>query len=399
MLSGKKILLGITGSIAAYKSLQIVRDLTDIGADVHVVLTKSARKFIPSTTLQVFSGHPVHTSLFDENNEMEHLRLAQEADLILIAPVTAHFISKMAIGLNDDLLSSILLSSAAPVVIAPAMDIGMWEHPAVQNNVSVLHKRGVQLIGPEIGSLASGKVGVGRFSDHKKIVRQLVSYLAKDPPLLAGEVVLVTAGPTQEAIDPIRFISNRSSGKMGYALADVAKEWGARVILISGPTALPVPDGVKMVSVRSAHEMEKEVYRHLPKASILIMAAAVSDYKPPVVSQNKLKKTGSNLIIALEETTDILIERTKGRKGQVIVGFAAETENLLENAKKKLRRKRLDLIVANDVTIEDAGFDVETNVVHFINAKENVTSLPKMPKRRIATYILKEVKHIKSDYS
>ena len=238
MLSGKKILLGITGSIAAYKSLQIVRDLTVAGAEVNVVLTKTANRFVPPLTLEVFSGRPVLSDLFDPNHEMAHLSLAQQADLILIAPITANFIAKMAMGLADDLLSTLLLSTTAPIFIAPAMDLGMWEHPTVQENVNCLQKRGIHVIAPEHGLLASGKTGLGRLAEERKIVGKLRSFLKDDHPSLDNEVVLITAGPTQEPIDPVRFISNRSSGKMGFALSKVAGEWGGRVILISGPTPL-----------------------------------------------------------------------------------------------------------------------------------------------------------------
>lgn len=399
MLSGKKIILGITGSIAAYKSLQILRDLRAAGAEVDVVLTKAARHFVPLTTLQVFSGRPVLSDLFEPNHEMAHLSLAQNADLVLIAPVTAHFISKMASGLNDDLLSSLLLSTPAPVMIAPAMDIGMWAHPAVQENVDRLKNRGVRVIGPEIGPLASGKVGMGRFADEQKIVSEVCSFFTKDQPSMSGEVVLVTAGPTEEPIDPVRFISNRSSGKMGYAVAEVAKKWGARVILVSGPTALPAPEGVERLSVRTADEMNGAVAQSISEASIVVMAAAVSDYRPSALLPEKIKKTGSNYVIELEETHDILGGRPKGLPAQIVVGFAAETKNLLENAKKKLEQKQLDLIVANDVTQEGAGFDVDTNIVHFITSKGDVTAYPKMSKHRVASRLLKQVLMLKSAFS
>ncbi len=397
MLAGKKVLLGITGSISAYKSLQIVRDLTQAGAQVQVVLTKAAERFVPFLTLQIFSGRPVLRDLSEANQEMAHVTLAGESDLVLIAPITAHFISKMAMGLNDDLLSSLILSTSSPVVIVPAMDIGMWEHPAVQANVDRLRRRGVQIIGPETGLLASGKVGLGRFSDEKKIVTQVISLLSEDHPSLLGEVVLITAGPTEEAIDPVRYISNRSSGKMGYALAEIAQKWGARVILISGPTSIPVPEGLSTISVNTADEMKKAVDQYLPGASIVIMAAAVSDYRPKIVSSKKIKKSGANQSIELEETADILAERPNGKPGQVVIGFAAETEDLIQNARKKLKKKRLDLIVANDVTAEGAGFDVDTNRVQLIPAHGKTISCPKMSKHRISVCILKEVLRIKAE--
>ncbi|TAK03223.1 MAG: bifunctional phosphopantothenoylcysteine decarboxylase/phosphopantothenate--cysteine ligase CoaBC [Candidatus Manganitrophaceae bacterium] len=398
MLSGKKILLGITGSIAAYKSLQILRDLKSMGADVQVVTTAAARRFVPPLTLQVFSGRPVFTDLFDPHEEVIHLTLADEADLILIAPATAHFIAKMATGLADDLLGNLLLAASAPILIAPAMDIGMWNHPSVTENVALLQKRGVQIIEPEVGPLASGKEGKGRLANEKTIVEKVVSLLASESKL-AGEVVLVTAGPTQEPIDPVRFISNRSSGKMGYALARVAREWGARVILISGPTSLPTPPGVERIDVRTAEEMKKEVEARYSEATLVLMAAAVGDYRPEAVSSQKIKKGNAARSIRLQETEDILagLRSRKGKK--VIVGFAAETEALLENARKKLSGKGLDLIVANDVTQEGAGFDVDTNIAQLIDSKGRIVPLPKMLKEDLARYILNEAVGIKKGVS
>lgn len=397
-LHGKKVLLGITGSIAAYKSLQIVRELKAAGAEVQVVLTPTAHRFVPPLTLQIFSGRPVYTDLFDPHNEVIHLSLAQDADLVLIAPATAHFIAKMAAGLADDLLTNLLLADTPQVFIAPAMDFGMWEHPTVQQNIRILRGRGVQIIEPEIGPLASGKEGKGRLASESAIVEVVSSFLT-DGSKLAGEVVLVTAGPTQEPIDPVRYISNRSSGKMGYALAETARQWGGRAILISGPTSLPSPPGVERISVRTAEEMKKEVDRYFSEATILIMAAAVSDYRPQNSAAQKLKKTGRSRSIPLEETDDIL-KGLLGKKGEkIIVGFAAETERLVENAEKKLKSKGLDLIVANDVTEEGAGFDVETNILQLINSEGRKTSLPKMRKTVLARYILEEILKLKSTIS
>jgi phosphopantothenoylcysteine decarboxylase/phosphopantothenate--cysteine ligase len=397
-LSGKKILLGITGSIAAYKSLQLVRDLKAAGADVQVILTPTAHRFVPPLTLQIFSGRPVYTDLFDPHNEVIHLTLAQEADLVLIAPATAHFIARMAVGLADDLLTNLLLATTIPIFIAPAMDFGMWEHPTVQENIRILRERGVHLIEPEIGPLASGKEGKGRLASEKRIVESVSSFL-KNGSKLAGEVVLVTAGPTQEPIDPVRYISNRSSGKMGYALAETAMQWGARVILISGPTHLTSLPGIERISVRTAEEMKKEVDRYFSEATIIIMAAAVSDYRPQMNATQKLKKTGRGRSIPLEETDDIL-KSLLGKKGKkMIVGFAAETERVIENAEIKLKKKGLDLIIANDVTQEGAGFDVDTNVVEFIDSKGKRTPFPKMPKKVLAGYILEEIVRLKSTIS
>lgn len=391
MLAGKNILLGVTGSIAAYKSLYLVRDLSNAGAEVHVVLTATAHEFVPPLTLKIFSGHPVLSDLFDSTNDMAHLRLAEEADLVLIAPTTAHFITKMAVGFADDLLSTLLLATKAPTLIAPAMDLGMWDHPAVCENIALLKKRGIQVIEPENGPLASGKEGVGRLAEKNTIIETVVTRLGDDLPSLSGEVVLITAGPTEEAIDPVRFISNRSSGKMGYALSEIASQRGADVTLISGPTQLPSPPGVKRISVRSANEMESAFNRKLSTSSIVIMAAAVSDYRPVLAAKQKIKKNGALRTLKLEETPDILGGRDLGREEQLVVGFAAETEDLIENATKKLEQKRLDLIVANDVTMEGAGFDVETNIVHLIKRAGPVTALPKMSKLRLAGKILNEI--------
>ncbi len=396
MLAGKKILLGVTGSIAAYKSLHLVRELTKAGACVNVVLTATAHEFVSPLTLKVFSGQPVLSSLFDPENDMAHLRLAEEADLVLIAPVSAHFIAKMAAGLADDLLSTLLLATKAPTLIAPAMDLGMWDHPAVRENISLLKKRGIQVIEPESGPLASGKEGVGRLACEQTITEAVMTLLFENHPPLSGEVVLITAGPTEEAIDPVRFISNRSSGKMGYALAEVASQWGADVTLISGPTQLSPPSGVERISVRSAAEMEKAFNLKLYASSIVIMTAAVSDYRPVSTAKQKIKKTGSVRTLDLEETPDILETRALGRDDQLVVGFAAETENLIENATKKLKNKRLDLIVANDVTLEGAGFDVETNIVHLIKRAGEATALPKMSKRLLAGKILEETLKIRT---
>lgn len=388
----------MTGSIAAYKSLQILRDLKSMGADVQVVLTPAAHRFVPPLTLQVFSGRPVFTDLFDPHEEVLHLTLAEKADLILIVPATAHFIAKMAIGLADDLLGNLLLAASAPVLIAPAMDVGMWDHPTVRENVTLLQKRGIQVVEPDIGPLASGKEGKGRLAGEKTILERVVSLLTSEPPL-EGEVVLVTAGPTQEPIDPVRFISNRSSGKMGYALARVAREWGARVILVSGPTPLPAPTGVERIFVRTAEEMKKEVEARYAEATIVLMAAAVSDYRPDEVSPRKLKKSGRSRSVRLKETEDILAGLRLRKEKRIVVGFAAETEALVENARKKLFRKGLDLIVANDVTQEGAGFEVETNIAQLIDTKGRITPLPKMSKEALARYILEEVVRLKTGVS
>jgi len=400
LLKGKRILLGITGSIAAYKAIHILRKLRAAEAEVIVVLTSAAQRFVSPLTLQVLSNGPIYTDLFDPRSEVIHLTLAQEADLVLIAPATANFIAKMSAGLADDLLSNLLLANTAPIFLAPAMDFGMWEHPAVEENVARLRERGVLIIEPETGLLASGKEGKGRLADEALIVAAVRDQLpGKKAPEggnlnLEGEVILVTAGPTREPIDPVRFIANRSSGKMGYALAEAAQGYGARVILISGPTSLPPPSGVECFSVETAAEMKKAVDHYFDQATMVIMAAAVSDYAPKDISAKKIKKTEKPMSISMKKTEDILKGLSSKKKGQILVGFAAETEDLIPNAKLKLKDKGLDLIVANNVTQEGAGFDVETNIVQLIDREGRTTALPRMLKTELARCILQEIKKV-----
>ena len=394
-LRGKHILLGVTGSIAAYKAVLILRELVQAGARVTVVMTASAQQFIAPLTFQVLSRRPVYTSLFDPSDEIRHLTLAEQADLILIAPATANIIGKIANGVADDLLTTLVLASPAPLVLAPAMDGDMWIHPVLQRNMSVLEGLGVRVIPPEEGPLASGKTGMGRLAPEDRIVSTVVDRLARREDF-KGETVLVTAGPTQEPIDPVRYLTNRSSGKMGYALARGAQWRGARVILISGPTHLPCPARVEQVPVRTAAEMREAVLRYFPEATVLIMAAAVSDYRPRRPMDRKLKKGSEAILLELEPTPDILSEVGPQRGNRVLVGFAAETQDLPDQAKAKLQRKRLDLIVANDVTQAGAGFDLDTNIVTLIDAQGEVTALPKLSKTDAAERILDRIKELKA---
>ena len=392
-LSGKKVLLGITGSIAAYKAIQIVRDLTSADCEVQVVLTPVAHHFVPALTLQILSQKKVLSRLFDPSSDaIPHVTLATGFDLILIAPVTADFLAKMAVGLADDLLSTLLLATKTPILLAPAMDLGMWDHPAVCKNVALLKERGCFFVDPVFGPLASGLEGIGRMADEKKILDE-ASLILKNAPKrtnsLAKDIVLITAGPTREAIDPVRFISNRSSGKMGYALAEEAQRLGARVILISGPVSLSAPFGVETITVQSAEEMKQEVERHVKLATIVMMAAAVCDYTPVQKAQQKEKKKPQALQLKL--TDDILKGLSKHKQGKVFVGFAAETTNVFENAWTKLKEKNLDLIVANNVLCEGAGFDTDTNIVDLIDANGRTASIPKMSKSNVARRILEEV--------
>ena len=387
-LIGKRIVLGVTGSIAAYKAVLLLRTLLREGAVVHVVMTQSATKFVTPLTFEVLSGHPVSTEVFEAHQEMKHLSLPEQADAIVIAPATANCLAKIALGLGDDLLSTMLLTAQCPLIVAPAMDGGMWTHPSVTEHVRTLRARGTVVVDPEEGPLASGRIGQGRLAEECRILEALQTALA---PLRdwQGHRILVSAGPTQEPIDPVRFISNRSSGKMGYALAEAAQARGAQVVLVTGPTALPFPKGVEVISVATAEEMTQALSMRLAWSSAVIMAAAVADFRPKHPASHKMKKQGlTEQTLDLERTTDILASLSAQRTTQLIVGFAAETCDLIAHAKDKLMAKGLDLIVANDVTTEGAGFGSEQNAATLIDREGVVTELPLMPKRALADAIL-----------
>lgn len=391
MLIGKRIVLGVTGSIAAYKAVLLLRTLLREGAVVHVVMTQSATKFVTPLTFEVLSGHPVSTEVFEAHQEMKHLSLPEQADAIVIAPATANCLAKIALGLGDDLLSTMLLTAQCPLIVAPAMDGGMWTHPSVTEHVRTLRARGTLVVDPEEGPLASGRIGHGRLAEESRILEALQTALA---PLRdwQGHRILVSAGPTQEPIDPVRFISNRSSGKMGYAIAEAAQARGAQVVLVTGPTALPLPKGVEVVSVATAEEMTQALSIRLAWSSAVIMAAAVADFRPKHPASQKMKKQGqTDQTLDLERTTDILASLSAQRTTQLIVGFAAETCDLIAHAKDKLTAKGLDLIVANDVTMEGAGFGSEQNAATLIDREGAVTELPLMPKRALADAILNRV--------
>ena len=387
-LIGKRIVLGVTGSIAAYKAVLLLRTLLREGAVVHVVMTQSATKFVTPLTFEVLSGHPVSTEVFEAHQEMKHLSLPEQADAIVIAPATANCLAKIALGLGDDLLSTMLLTAQCPLIVAPAMDGGMWTHPTVTEHVRTLRARRTVVVDPDEGPLASGRIGQGRLAEECRILEALRTALA---PLRdwQGHRILVSAGPTQEPIDPVRFISNRSSGKMGYALAEAAQARGAQVVLVTGPTALPLPKGVEVVSVATAEEMTQALSIRLAWSSAVIMAAAVADFRPKYPASQKMKKQGlSDQTLDLERTTDILASLSAQRTTQLIVGFAAETCDLIAQAKDKLMAKGLDLIVANDVTTEGAGFGSEQNAATLIDREGAITELPLMPKRALADAIL-----------
>jgi len=390
-LKGRKIVLGITGGIAAYKAAELVRELVREEAEVHVVMTRSAQAFITPLTFQTLSGNPVTTELFNliAESEIGHIALADRADLLAIAPATANIIGKIAAGIADDMLTTIVLATQAPVLMAPAMNVHMWENKICQENIQKLRSHGYHFIDPDAGELACGYEGKGRLAEISAIVEEIRSLLS--PKDFSGERVLVTAGPTEEPIDPVRFLSNRSSGKMGFALARAARRRGAEVTLISGPTFLAVPPQMKHIPVRSAVQMREAVMGHLESASVLIMAAAVSDYRPKQRALEKIKKSAPEAVVELELNPDILAEAGRHKKSQILVGFAAETENLLASSREKLKKKSLDLIVANDVTLPGAGFGVDTNIVKIINRDGKVEELPLMGKEDLADHILDRI--------
>jgi phosphopantothenoylcysteine decarboxylase/phosphopantothenate--cysteine ligase len=386
-LNGKNIVVGLTGGIACYKGAELVRLLIQAGARVRVVMTRNAMEFITPLTLQTLSGQPVSTDTFDltQESEIGHIRLADTADAIVVAPATANLIAKAAAGIADDLLTTVLLATKASVLIAPSMNVNMYENQIVQENLARLKERGYRVVEPAAGFLACGYEGVGRLAEPSDIVSEVTRATGRND--LAGERVLVSAGPNREPIDPVRFISNRSTGRMGYALAAVAWRRGADVVLVSGPTELRRPYGVRCVNVKTAEEMRQALLREFAGASLLFMAAAVADYRPKKTAAQKLKKKEGALSLELERTVDILRELMRRRKKQFVVGFAAETENLRENAERKLREKGLDMVVANDVARADAGFETETNAVLILDA-HGVQELPLMTKEEVADRVL-----------
>jgi len=391
----KNIVLGVTGSIAAYKAADIASRLVKKGFDVHVVMTPAAAEFITPLTLQTISGNPVHLEMFRTAAkwEVEHISLAQRADLILVAPASADIIGMVAAGLAGNLLTTTIMASRAPVVFAPAMNTGMYENRVFQHWMSFLKSMGYLFIEPEEGHLACGTSGKGRLPEPEKIVAFVEQILSGEQDL-KDRKVLVTAGPTREHIDPVRFITNHSSGKMGFALANRAKNRGADVTLVSGPTAIKPPDGVRVIAVETAQEMFEIVKELFTDMDIVIKAAAVADYRPKVKESQKIKKSCSDLVLELERTPDILGYLGEHKEKQILVGFAAETEKVLDHAREKLLRKNLDLIVANDLTMEGAGFAGETNIAVMINKNGSVKELPLMTKEKLADMILDELVQI-----
>ena len=392
-LTGKHIVLGVTGGIAAYKSAEVVSRLRHLGADVHVIMTKNATEFVAPLTFRTLSANPVVTDTFAEPEEwnVEHVALAKLADLFVIAPATANILAKMANGIADDMLSTTVLATKAPVLVAPAMNTGMWTAKATQQNVSMLKSRGVQMIGPESGKLACGDEGAGRMSEPADIVAKIAEILGRKADL-TGKKILVTAGATRERLDPVRFLTNDSSGKMGFALAEAARDRGAEVTLVKGNTTAQVPGGVRIVEIESARDLLEAMKKEAPKQDIVIQAAAVADYRPATAAKTKIKKKeGEPLTLTLTENPDIA--RTIGAKkkaNQVFVGFAAETDHVAAHAQAKLKSKNLDMIVANDVTKPGAGFNTDTNIATLIT-KDGSEDLPIMSKRELADVILDRI--------
>jgi phosphopantothenoylcysteine decarboxylase / phosphopantothenate---cysteine ligase len=391
------VVLGVTGCIGAYKACEVLRELQRRGADVRVVMTAAATRFVSPMTFEALSRHPVFHDQWapGANGDIRHISLADEADLLLVAPATADILGKFARGIADDALSTLYLATRAPVLVAPAMNVNMLEHPAVQENVATLRARGVGVVEPGSGYLACGWLGKGRLAEVEEIVDAAFAVLARRRDL-EGETVLVTAGPTLEDIDPVRFVSNRSSGKMGYRLAEAARDRGAKVTLVSGPTSLEAPHGVEVVSVRSAEEMRRAVAERVGPATVVIAAAAVSDYRPAAASPSKIKKGDGPMRLDLVRTPDILQGLGEAKGARVLVGFAAETEDLVANARRKLEAKNLDLVVANDVTAEGAGFGADTNSVVLLRRDGARVDVPVASKREVAERILDEVRALRA---
>ena len=389
MLRNKTVVLGITGSIAAYKAAEIASQLTQAGAKVNVIMTAEAIQFVSPVTFRAITDRAVVSQMFDLASEFSigHVSLAKAADTVVIAPATANSIAKLAAGIADDMLCCTVLATKAPVIIAPAMETNMYTNPITQDNLSELRARNFVIVGPAVGWLASGKGGLGRLADIKDIIGSICQVLGRGGDL-AGKHIVVTTGGTQEPIDPVRYISNRSSGKMGYALAEAARDRGAKVTLVTAPTSLPEAVGIDVIQVGTAEEMRQAVENVTLQGDALVMAAAVADYRPTKAAKDKIKKGEAGLTLELEYTPDI-VGTVKG--SFVKVGFAAESSNLVENAKEKLQQKKLDLIVANNITARDSGFGTETNRVTIIDREGKIDNLPLLPKREVAEMVLDRV--------
>ncbi len=399
MLKGKKIVLGVTGGIAVYKAVDLVSRLRKQGAEVRVIMTEHAQNFVTPLTFKEISGNKVATSMWESNQEfnVEHIALANWADVFLVAPATANILAKMACGIADDLLSTTLLAAQAPIIVCPAMNTGMYENPVTKENIKKLASLGITVMPPAVGVLACGTSGAGRLPEPQQIVEFVSSFFAKREGDLRGLKVLVTAAGTREPIDPVRFVGNRSSGKMGYAVAQMAAERGAEVLLISGPSALSIPANVKAVKVETTNEMLEACLKAYDEVDIVIKAAAVADYRPRDVADQKIKKkTDDALTVVMDKNPDILKTLGSKKTHQVLIGFAAETQNLLANASEKIIKKNLDMIVANDVTAAGAGFNTDTNIVKLLYPSGEVLALEQMPKVAVANVILDQALKLKN---
>lgn len=390
-LHGKNILVGVTGGIAAYKVVEVVSRLKKLGAEVRVVMTRAAAEFVAPRTFQEITKNPVSVEMFAGaiNFHVEHIALANFADVVLIAPATANFLAKAAHGIADDLLTTTILATPAPLLVAPSMNTRMLDHPATQENIEILKSRGVKIIDSEIGLLACGTNGKGRLAEPENICEEIIKFFA--PKVLKGKKILVTAGGTIEPIDPVRFICNRSSGKMGFEIAKAAKNHGAEVILIAGNTTVDAPANLKFIKVETAEKMREEILEEFDSVDAVIMSAAVSDYRVKNIAAQKIKKDSENLTLELVKNPDILKELGQRKKNQLLVGFAAETQNVIDYAKNKIVEKNLDFIVANDVSKEGAGFSVDTNIISIINRAGEVENFPKMTKSELAEKIILRV--------
>ena len=390
-LHGKNILVGVTGGIAAYKVVEVVSRLKKLGAEVRVVMTRAAAEFVAPRTFQEITKNPVSVEMFAGaiNFHVEHIALANFADVVLIAPATANFLAKAAHGIADDLLTTTILATPAPLLVAPSMNTRMLDHPATQENIEILKSRGVKIIDSEIGLLACGTSGKGRLAEPENICEELIKFFA--PKILKDKKILVTAGGTIEPIDPVRFICNRSSGKMGFEIAKAAKNHGAEVILIAGNTTVDAPANLKFIKVETAEQMREEILEEFDSVDAVIMSAAVSDYRVKNIAPQKIKKDSENLTLELVKNPDILKELGQRKKNQLLVGFAAETQNVIDYAKNKIVEKNLDFIVANDVSKEGAGFSVDTNIISIINRAGEVENFPKMTKSELAEKIILRV--------
>jgi phosphopantothenoylcysteine decarboxylase / phosphopantothenate---cysteine ligase len=398
-----RITLGVTGGVAAYKAAELVRLLQQDGFSVQIVMTRGAREFVTPLTFAALSGQKVITDLFEKSSAgeanlesaIEHIAVAQRTDLLLVAPATADILAKFACGIADDFLTTLYLATTAPVIVAPAMNVNMWNHAATQENVEMLRARGVKIVNPDEGYLACGMTGAGRLAGQQEIVAAVRETLHTQKDL-QGETILITAGPTCEDLDPVRFLTNRSSGKMGYAVAEAAARRDAKVFLVTGPVNLETPLGVERIDVRTAEEMRIAVLDRFPESSIAIFAAAVADYRAAETQPEKMKRNKEPLTIHLEPTPDILAEAAQTKGNRLIVGFAAETDHVADNARKKLVAKNADLIVANDVTTDGAGFDLDTNIVTLFSRDGRDLALPKLSKSEVAQRILDEVLRLRA---